>query len=114
MSPESLEETVKKMDDFRNDIVGVASFTFGLTALQFTKPRPIAMVCLVFVFLWAFVKISPYRAIHENYYEKLGMWEGNCRAFKSNVMLLLGVVFLTFIAFGVLTLETLEFLNFPS
>ena len=108
-TPASAEEAVVELDTFRNDILGVAAFSFGLTALQFQSSQApsIASVSLAFLFLWALVKIAPKTAEHKRLYDNLGFWAGNWRALRTNLILLDGLLFLGFIAGGVLTLDRL-------
>lgn len=104
-TPTSVEEAVVELDTFRNDILGVAAFSFGLTALQFqTSQTPaIASVAFAFLLLWALVKIAPNSAEHKRLYDNLGFWAGNWRAIRTNLILLVGFLFLCLIAGGVLT-----------
>jgi len=113
-TPGSVKETVVELDSFRNDILGVAAFSFALTALQFqaNQAPSIASVAFVFLALWATLKIAPTAAEHKRFYKDLGYWAGNFRALYANLVLFAGMLFLGFVAGGVLTLDSLVGFSF--
>lgn len=113
-TPHAVEEAVVELDTFRNDILGVASFSFGLTALQFppSQAPAIASVAFAFVMLWALVKIAPKTTEHKRFYKNLGFWAGHWRVFRANPVLFAGLVFLGLVAYGFLTLEGLLWFSF--
>jgi len=111
MTPKSSNEIVVELDGFRNDLAGVLSFTLGVTALQFDRPSPVALISLFFVLTWVTVKLAPWRSDHEVFYNSLGRWKGRRRAFNSNLIFFIGMVFLASIAFDFLTLADLEILD---
>jgi len=108
-TPTSVEETVIELDAFRNDVIGAAAFSFGLTALQFspTQASAIASAALAFLLLWAIVRISPKSTEHKRHYQNMSFWGGNLRAVRANLVFFAGILFLGFIASGLLTVEQL-------
>ena len=110
----SSEEIVVKFDEFRNDVIGVLSFTLAITALQFDRPSSVAFISLCFVITWAQLKIAPSRSDHEVFYKSLGRWKGHLRAVNSNLVMFFGIGFLALIAFGFLTLSDLAIFDISS
>jgi hypothetical protein len=108
-TPTSVEDAVVELDTFRNDILGAAAFSFGLTALQFqaNQAPSIATAALVFLMLWAALKVIPKYSEHKRLYDNLGFWAGHFRMFRTNLVLFAGLLFLIFVAGGVLTLDRL-------
>ena len=112
-TPDDSERTVRELDSFRNDILGVAAFGFGLTALQFTPAQApaIATIAEVFLVIWALVKVLPRYREHAQYYAQLGHITSAWVAFKRNIVLTIGFTFLGLIAAGWLTIDDLQSLS---
>lgn len=109
-TPNSIEDAVIELDTFRNDILGVAAFSFGITALQFqaNQASSIATVALVFLLLWAYLKLWPKIREHKRLYDNLDFWDGNLRMLRANFVFLTGVIFLGLVAGEILTLDRLH------
>ena len=112
-TPTYIEETVIELDTFRNDILGVAAFSFGLAALQFQPHQAptIATIALAFLILWGLLKVAQKYSEHKRLYDNLGCCAGVFRMFRTNFILSIGLCFLTFIAGGILTLDKLLYFS---
>jgi len=113
-TPDDVEAAVSDVDVFRNDILGVAAFFAGLTALQFPDRSQITSIgttAFVFILVWGFSKMAKHKAAHDRFYGNLGHIRGFFTTFARNPILYLGFAFLGLVGAGQITTERLAWLS---
>lgn len=94
-------------NNFTNDIVGVLGFSLGITALQFESDAPsFATVCLCFLFIYLIYTELRIGSVLVRHYKGMKFSKAVTDFFMSNLIYLLGMMFLAGVAGGMITQET--------
>ncbi|MFZ4537462.1 hypothetical protein [Propionivibrio sp.] len=108
-TPDAVEQTVRKLDTFRNDFLGLGAFGFGFSALPLKQDAPaMASVALAFIFLWGMAKVWPERKAHDRFYGNMSFVARNVVPIIRNPVLVAGLAFLVFVAAGLITIDSLS------
>jgi hypothetical protein len=109
-NPDHIEQTVTKLDAFRNNILAPVAFGIAITALMSHAPA-IASIAIVFIFLWGISNVLPVKASHKRFYDTIPFLHRDLVAFRRNWIFGLAMGFLVLVACGVITMENLPQLS---
>ena len=104
-----LEKDIRDYNDYTNQVIGVLSFSLGITAmLNKEYTTTIATLSFVFLLLNLVVKQISLNGKVRRYYKGYGAFETYVDVFKHSFIYLLGLTFLGLIGAGLIDLETFK------
>ncbi|MEL0630111.1 hypothetical protein [Psychromonas aquatilis] len=106
--PEEQKHIVASHNTFSNDVVGVFAFGMGISSLASTNASGLASISFVFCCIWMFYKGILIYPILRRAYQGIPWWQQTIDGLLENMIYLIGLGFVGFVALGLITSETFD------